>query len=320
MSSCVTCKQVVGRRSPGICCSTCLSSFHGKCVGLDAAAITALSRDGTSWNCQTCRVRSTGRRSLFDVTPGAPADSPPRPVGGVTLDSLYGMLLDIRADVRAVKQNYDDLQASVNFCSQKITDFEGTIKVLNEKCKTIDKVAAEGVSLRREYEHLKTRVEELEQYSRRSNLEIQGVPETSGENVSSLLNGVARFLNVEMAASDIDAVHRVPHFSGITTPKSIVVKFTRRAKRDEFLAAAVLKRKSLPAGSPPGFNIDGVSDRCFINEHLTSANKALFAKTRLKARASGYLYVWTRDCKIFVRKNNTSQAIRILSEGSLNSL
>ena len=256
---------------------------------------------------------------------GAPAsltDGSQRAAGavGVTLDSLYGMLLDIRADIRAVKQNYSELQASVNFCSEKISDFELTVKVLTDKCKAIDGVAAENASLRRDFDALRDRVDELEQYSRRSNVEIQGVPEVAGENVSSLVDKIAAFLEVGVVTSDVDVVHRVPRFGKNQDPKPIIVKFCRRSKRDGFLAAAIAKKKSLPAGSPSGFQIPGVSDRCFINDHLTAANKNLFAKTRNRARAAGYKYIWTRDCKIFVRKDDTSRAVRILSESHLNGL
>lgn len=77
-------------------------------------------------------------------------------------------------------------------------------------------------------------------------------------------------------------------------------------QRDQVLSSYKSKR----AGQS-GLNIPGVSPRLYINEHLTINNKILFREARLRAKESSFRYVWIKDGKIFVRKDENSRIIHI---------
>lgn len=310
MSSCGRCSRVVGRRT-GLQCETCRRWFHTKCAESDEALRDSPSKTSEDWICRDCRsaARDINPRKSVGPTQAVSLGS------GITLESVYDMVRDMRSEMRSKN---GELLDSVDFCSGRISDFERVLKELNEKIKVIDKLTAENASLRDRVADLSSRVDDLEQYSRRNNLEIQGVPQRDNENLLDVLDAVAAHVGCDISRADVDAIHRVPHFDrSNSTPKSIVVRFCRRLGRDSLLAACSRKRKSMPSGSSPGLRIDGVSDRCFVNEHLTSSNKLLLSRAKSTGKGKGYRFIWTRDCKIFVRKSEGSHVLQIRSDKDL---
>lgn len=304
-SACSLCRQVVGRNTPSLLCSECSAWFHPKCVDIDKASAAALSMPGASWLCPNCRPKTPPRRS--STSQPQPGGSPP-----ITLESVYSIIQGMRSELRGLTSKYDELVKSVNFCSDRISDFELKMVELTNKTKLIDKLHADNCQLRDSVAELSLRVSDAEQHTRRNNIEIQGIPEKDIENVLSILRKIGDHIGAPVTVTDIDALHRVPHADKANSrPKAIIVKFCSRLKRDNFLAATIKMKRSAPAGSTPGLTIEGVSDRLFVNDHLTPANKKLFAATRAAAREKGYRFTWTRDCKIFVRKSDASRVIVI---------
>ena len=91
--------------------------------------------------------------------------------------------------------------------------------------------------------------------------------------------------------------------------------------RDSVLAAAIeAKRAARVAKSPAGLRVEGVSDGCFVNEHLTLKNKLLFKRAREFASEKRYMFVWSKNCKIYLRKNEGARVIHVSSEATLNKI
>lgn len=65
---------------------------------------------------------------------------------------------------------------------------------------------------------------------------------------------------------------------------------------------------------------NGSKQKIYINESLTKENKQLLFKTKEKARDASYKYVWSKEGKIFVRKNDNSRVHRIKNEHDLVTL
>lgn len=58
----------------------------------------------------------------------------------------------------------------------------------------------------------------------------------------------------------------------------------------------------------------------YINEHLTTHNINLFWQAKLKSKDNNYKFVWTKDGKIFVRRNENEKAYRIRNEDNLKKI
>lgn len=78
------------------------------------------------------------------------------------------------------------------------------------------------------------RIRSLEQYTRKSNVEISGVPLTANENVAAIIKDVEVVLEVDIQENQIAAAHRISSFSQDRNP-SIEVQFVTRSIRDTLL-------------------------------------------------------------------------------------
>ena len=80
----------------------------------------------------------------------------------------------------------------------------------------------------RELEEVKIKTDDVEQYTRRTNIRIEGLPYTKGEENSAIRDQVVRFLkkaDISASPSDIQRCHRSSapkQYKGITTAQTIV--------------------------------------------------------------------------------------------------
>jgi len=92
---------------------------------------------------------------------------------------------------------------------------------------TVKKLQKKVVLLENELCSLKENLECNDQYNRRNNIEISGIP-TEEEKIIE----IRRKTDVEISANDIEACHRLPSKKG---NKKVIVKFVNRKKTEKCL-------------------------------------------------------------------------------------
>lgn len=97
---------------------------------------------------------------------------------------------------------------------------------------------------------------------------------------------------------------------------AIVVRFARRRVKDQLLAA-VRARRGLTTAD---IDISGPAENIYLSDHLTPPNKLLLKRARELKKELDYSYLWIRDCKIFMRKNEGSKVVLINSNTDLLKL
>ena len=125
------------------------------------------------------------------------------------------------------------------------------------------------------------RIDEQEQYSRRENLMIRGIPETENEVTNDKVVEVAELMRVRVAHEDISTSHRI----GRPQPgreRPLVARFVRRDKRTE-----ILRNKK---------KLKDTNRGVFVDEHLSPLRAKLL---NLVKRDEDTARVWTIDGKIF---------------------
>ncbi|XP_044745036.1 uncharacterized protein LOC123306904 [Coccinella septempunctata] len=277
---------------------------------------------GGRWECVNCR-------SEDGTTPSPAIRASPPPDRRLSVEDDAGdgvvvgpddlgasrLLFSVKNDVAAMRNDIKELRNSVTFCSGKITDFEQRISKLHEVVKLANQVKMENDLLKKEVTNLQTRLDSVEQNLRLNNVEITDIPEKNNENLIEIVRRVGEFMEVEVEPSAISSVSR----TRITNkPKNIVVTFISKAKRDEMLSAVKVKRNQLERKD--GFKLDGLSNKFYVNEHLTIRSKIIFKAARVMAREKGFKFVWTQNGNILMRKNDTSRILHIRSEADLAKL
>lgn len=93
-------------------------------------------------------------------------------------------------------------------------------------------------------------------------------------------------------------------------PRPLVVRFTRRALRDDVLREARVRRNL----TTTNFGLVTPSRRFYVNERLTRQNRYIFAKAREAGKLKGWRYIWSKEGRIFARQRPGMMHHRIRSE------
>ena len=106
-------------------------------------------------------------------------------------------------------------------------------------------------------------------------------------------------IGVDVGIKDIDIAHRVPSRRSNSDNKSnpIVCKFVRRLSKEVVMS----KRKE----------VQNVNSKIKIFDHLTPKNQKILYEANAFKVAHSYQFCWTKNSRVYLRKNTTSRAIRI---------
>lgn len=209
--------------------------------------------------------------------------------------ALEDLRRELRADLRGLKE-------SVKFCNDTcdgVNSIKNDMKALRND---IIKLTKENQDLAAENGILLAKVDELEQYQRSNNLEIKGVPAQG--DATDVVKRIGALLDEPVNDADIDICHRVSTFK--QDEKNIIVRFVQRTKRNKLLEKA--KKARFTTAS---LDYGGTPTPIYVNEHLTSRNKKLLGTAIAQKRRAGWKFVWCAGAKVFARKNETSEVLKI---------
>lgn len=308
------------------CAGICGKSFHTQCVKIDGVKTRTANKE---WKCEEC---ARGKESSVASSKSSASST------AVTKEFMIGVLESFKKEVfNEMKQHLNqmndgvlepfkkDVLKEIKQHSNQMDDFRTSVEFLS---KSMDEAKVIMTAIRKDYadlkkqneelrlkngeltetvDNLKERVRELEQYSRRNNIEISGVPATAKENTLALVKDIGAAIGQQVEESQLMAAHRVPSFNSRRDP-SLVIQFQNRMVRDKWLSSYREKRTLLANEVNPNFT----ANRVFINEHLSQENKLFLRKLKLKCKDSGFKYVWFREGKFFIRKSDGEKCHRVV--------
>lgn len=187
---------------------------------------------------------------------------------------------NISASISAIieKQMSILTEKLIEKCEARISEFKTQIEVLKR----------ENLELKKECED---KVDALEQYTRKNNLRIYGVPENSNEDVEAVfVNTLSTKLNIDISPEYIEICHRVGRRSEAVV-RPIIVKFASYKYK-----SLVYRHRSRLKGT-----------KIVIKEDLTK-NRDLQMKELLVKY--GRNSVWSRDGMLFYKTNGNVHKIK----------
>lgn len=144
---------------------------------------------------------------------------------------------------------------------------------------------------------LTKQVQDLQQYIRRENLTITNYPEHANEKIENIISQIGEKIGVPINFKcDIQAAHRIPSKAAV---KPIVVRFTNRQVRNEFMKAAKNKKVQVRDA------------RVYFNDHLTPTNDKIFYEARKLVKAKQIKAAWTYAGNIYVKRTESSDGVKI---------
>ncbi|KAJ2942964.1 hypothetical protein O0L34_g15154 [Tuta absoluta] len=307
MAFCAKCGE---ETTEEVICGQCSSHLHFRCSGLQESTWTSkTAKKKQEWRCQTCRGNS-------NVIP--------------TQDSINTILSEIKAlrnDFGNMQAGFKTIQDDTRTTSQTVVQLNLRIGVIEEQFASFSSFKSEITQVQADLLEAKTTIASLEndnkvrdQLSRLNNIELSGVPVASGQNLQTIFRDICAKVGFELRDSDIDTIHRVRRFPAAEanakprTP-AIIIRFTQRRRKDQLLAAVRVRRDL----TTQEIGLPGPPAPLYLNEHLTPANKQLLKLAREAKKEYNYQHLWVRDCKIMMRKSDTSKFIHISQESDIRS-
>ncbi|CAH2097315.1 unnamed protein product [Euphydryas editha] len=198
-----------------------------------------------------------------------------------------------------------ELRNIVSSIELSMAHFNGELErvksVQDEQSKAIQLFKSEIESLATSNKVLSSRLAQIDQHARSSNIEIHCVPENKQENLITTVLQLGKVVKCPISEAQIHYCSRLAKMNNSSPrPRSILVKFSSPRLRDEFLAATTKFNRSNRDEklNSSHLGIGGNKKTAiYVAEHLTHENKSLHAAARARARELGYKYVWgTLSC------------------------
>ena len=176
-------------------------------------------------------------------------------------------------------------------------------KLLNVKDVIIKNLQAENELLREKVSNLESKVTSLEinqnmleQYERRNNIEVSGIPVSAEDNcLEEKVIFVFISIGIDVKSSDIEACHRIG--KSRYSSKKTILRFTNR----KFSKQALYNRRKLKSIDKSTL---GVTNDVFINENLTPVNNRIAYNCRKLKRQNLTSKTYTVNGTVHLISNN----------------
>lgn len=232
----------------------------------------------------------------------------------------------MRVELRQYRDEMASLKSDVSLCRERMEVVEGKVSYLEKRFE--EKVPSSYDHLEETIAELKLQLNERDQELLINDVIITGIPETKDESPLHILKVVSQKLGVNIDEREIVNAERVGMVRrNFTTtgnvdiaepprPRALAVRLSRRAIRDQLLKAARVRRGLTTAD----LELHGPSQRFYLNERLTPINGKLFYNAREAGQRYKFKYVWTKEGRIYVKKEDGVPAQRIRSDLDLGRI
>ena len=213
-------------------------------------------------------------------------------------------------DNQEINDKINGMVASIEYLRTQSTNNTAAIQNLNN-----DNIILKTQNgfLQNQVNDFQRPINNIEQYLRVDNVEVVGLPEpaedlTDEDSLVDVFNQLDHGFTEPISSYDINISLVIP--SRRRDGKRVVIcKFMSRKSKIAVLEAKKYKK-----------DLKYNNNLIFINEHLSPNNRKLFALASEKKHSLDYKYLWTKNGTIFMRKNDTAQAIIINDEEDIYNL
>jgi len=213
----------------------------------------------------------------------------------------HALLQEILSSIKGLDKKIDKLE-------NKVIDLENSMTYHAE---VVDEVKVEVDAIKSILPRIEEKVNQQDTVMYNKAVEIQGIPHHPNEKIIDIVTCIASKIDVKLDAENIDVAYRNK------TKKCIIVRFLQTHVKQNFV-------KSYKKTSPTHLKASDLGYQStasiFINDHLSYATRALFFRARQFRKDHDYKYAWTSNQIIYLRKTESSEVIKIVSEADLGDL
>ncbi|KAF6208380.1 hypothetical protein GE061_016834 [Apolygus lucorum] len=316
---CAKCSRELHSPKKTAQCSACEASYHPSCTRLKTVEnYKKLKRDlREQWICDICKNGKSKKVQEESEDDSGDDSDKEEAAGSCADDKLEALLKTVNEmnkkmrkieKITSIEEQLTDIKKSVQFMSDQFDDFSKRIQSFETM---VTDLQEENGMLRAQVGDLQHKVDFLELESRKSNVEIHGVPETSNEDCMEVVRSVASAADIEITPSFAVRIGKIRS----DRPRVILAGMSSGDKVSELIKNT--KAKKINAND---VHKDWPGTRIYANENLTPMKRDLLYKAKMKARAMGYKFVWIAGFRIYVKKDETMRPIVIWKEEDLDKI
>ncbi|XP_077992417.1 uncharacterized protein LOC144446513 [Glandiceps talaboti] len=192
------------------------------------------------------RALSTTSNNMADCAPGEVSQQVAKPLmeaESSELAKVLNAILEMKDDIKRLADSQSDIVKAMDFINLQ---FETMRKRMENMQESHDTLMQDNDRLHKRVAILETELHSLDQYNRRINLEIAGVPESDGsENTDAITLDILQKIHPDITANDVDISHRIGTKQNPVQPagnqhpqqrnlrsRPIIVRFTTRKARN----------------------------------------------------------------------------------------
>ena len=217
-----------------------------------------------------------------------------------------------------LKVRYGQIQ-TLSFVYQQPAEIVALREEVSSLQQTVDKQKKEFESARKElskssvkkseFIEVERDVVDLQQYIRRNNIEISGIP-NSVEKLEEKVISIGKAVNINIKQTDIEACHRLKQKDGEEGPKKTIVRFVNRKLCERLLSASKkFKQHSV-------YSKAGLKNVIYINNNLCGYNKFLWGKTKYlyQKKSINKFWVFNGVINVLIAENDSPIKITHLND------
>lgn len=210
-----------------------------------------------------------------------------------TLSNLYKLNTEMNVTLKFLSSQYDDFLRKVT----RIEKENKTLKKQNEELNTRLEVVENEINMQQQ--------QRIKDY-----ITIHGIPHKSNENLKAVIIETVKATRTNITEENILSCRRMT--TPNTTKTAIIV-----AKLDKYETKTIIQQNFKNNGPitmkqiTPNINPAFEARLIYINDYLTNHTRQLYELAKQLKKKYKLRYAWTKDGKVFIRKNENSRILRI---------
>ena len=272
--SCGACKAEIEAEEKQVICEICGINYHAKCQDITSRQYSVIINQNTNlhWFCKFCdRGTSKVLAQLSSIVREQETIKDDLNDLQATNKLIYDELKDIKANLEERSKKDEEVDKKLTKLSSEVSNFNDRMNETHLSYGDNFKRPSPAVQ-RAHIDLVAWENDRLEQYGRRSNMRVYGIPETQGESTTQIVLDLANRLGSPLTVHDICTSHRLGYHrrpregEDSAPPRPIIVRFTRRDAKISMMR----QRRKLAGGRQDQQNNGDYRPNIYLNDDLTS--------------------------------------------------
>ncbi|KAF9423599.1 hypothetical protein HW555_001154 [Spodoptera exigua] len=231
-----------------------------------------------------------------------------------TLLKLVTELAELKQQNYAIQKSNAEIEKTVTYISKQYDDI----------IKDVDLLKKENLAQKDYISNLELKIQDIQQRSRTSSIEVRNVPPINNEtaaDLSTIIAKVGAAVGMPLDVAQLRDTYRLPGKEGTVRP--IIAELSSVQIKNQLLSSVRNFNKSNPNEGRLNTTCIGLSDDrrpVYVAEYLPVSSRKLFYLAREFSKQKGYKYCWTSNGNIFIRKEPGAKQVLIRSEKTLKDL